>query len=373
MLVRSLLHLHGMDMGFDARAVLSARVSPNVNAYDDGRAVAFYERLLEGVRELPGVHVAGAARWLPVVDAGGLWVIAVEGKEYGPGQRMAAVPMEVTPGYFAAMGTPILRGRDFTTHDRTDTPLVAIVSRGFAERAWADEDPLGRRFRLGASGTRWMTVVGVVGDIRSRGFLDTPEPTMYIPHAQTAASSYFVPRTMSLIVRTNGEPAAVAEHLRRTVLALDRAVPVSRVSPMEEIVATSTAERRFSTALIAGFAVLALVLAGIGIYGVTSYAVSERTFEFGIRMALGARQRNVLTLVMREGVGMTLVGIVLGVTGSIALARSIRSMLVGVPAVDVETLLGVAVLLGGIAVLASFVPARRATTVNPTEALRAGS
>ncbi|HEX8694878.1 MAG TPA: ABC transporter permease [Longimicrobium sp.] len=373
MLVRSLVHLHDSDVGFTPGGALTAKVSLDASRYDDARTQLFYSQVLERVRAVPGVRAAGAARWLPVVDAGGLWDIRVEGKTFPPAQGPVAVPQEVTPGYFAAMGMPVAAGRDFTEHDRAGAPPVAVVSRSFARRYWPGEDPLGRRFRLGGLDSAWVAVVGVVSDIRARGFTDEPEPTMYFPHAQAATSSYFVPRTMSLVVRTSGDPARVANPVRAAVRALDPMVPVSSVRTLEAVVGTATADRRFTTGLIAGFAALAMVLAGIGIYGVISYAVSERTFEIGVRMALGAEKGAVLALVMRDGARLALAGVALGAAGSVALARGIRSLLVGVPAVDVATLLAVGALLGAVAALASLLPARRATAVSPTEALRGGT
>jgi len=223
-----------------------------------------------------------------------------------------------------------------------------------------------------------MTVVGVVNDIRSRGFDDKPEPTMYWPHAQASRSSYFVPRGMTLVVRptcaagARCDPLSLANAVRAAVHSVDPRAPVSDIRTLSDVVGTSVASRRFSTTLIAAFATLALVLAGIGIYGVISYAVSERTFEIGIRMALGAEKGRVLALVLRDGLRTAVIGIVLGVAGAAATARAIRSMLVGVATIDLPTLLGVAALLAGVALVASVVPARRATAVSPTEALREG-
>jgi ABC-type antimicrobial peptide transport system permease subunit len=240
-----------------------------------------------------------------------------------------------------------------------------------ARELWPNADPLGKRFRLGNDST-YMTVVGVVNDIRSRGFTDTPEPTMYFPYPQTAQTAYYMPRSMSLVIRTGGDPMRIANEVRAIVRSLDATVPVSHVRTLEQVVGTSVASRRFSTALIAAFATLAVTLAGIGIFGVINHAVSERTFEIGLRMALGAEKSSVLALVVNDGMRMVLVGTGLGLAGSAAAARTIRSMLVGVPPVDVATLLGVSALLALVAVVASILPARRAMAVDPTEALRGG-
>jgi putative ABC transport system permease protein len=370
MLLRSLVNLQRPDMGFDSRSVLTVKVSLTQSAYDEERSTAFYSQLLEKVRAIPGVRAAGAAGWLPVVDAGGLWGVLAEGQSY---DRIAkgptAVPQQVTPGYFRAIGIRLVSGRDFDEHDGPAGPYVGIVSEAMARELWPNADPLGKRFRLGGDST-YMTVVGVVNDIRSRGFADTPEPTMYFPYAQTAKTAYFMPRSMSLVMRTSGDPMRVAGQLRALVRSLDPTVPVSNVRTLEQVVGTSVASRRFGTALIAAFAALALVLAGLGIFGVISYAVSERTFEIGLRMALGAEKSNVLALVVNEGVRVALIGIALGLAGSAAVARAIRSMLVGVPPVDVPTLLAVSAALTMVALVASLLPARRAAMVDPMEALR---
>jgi predicted permease len=372
MLLQSLLNLEREDLGFDARSVLTAKVSPSSNTYNDQRSIVFYAQLLDRVRGLPGVRSAGAAGWLPAVDAGGLWGLLAEGQSYDRLPRSpTAVPQQVTDGYFAAMGMPIVAGRDFTAADRESGPYVVIVSKALARELWPDADPLGKRFRLGGDST-FMTVVGVVNDIRSRGFHDTPEPTMYFPYAQTRETAYFMPRAMNLVVRTAGDPLAIANQVKAIVRSMDVTVPVSNVRTLEQVVGTSVANRRFSTALLGGFAALALVLAGIGIYGVISYGVSERRFEIGVRMALGAERGSVLAAVLGDGIRMALAGVVIGVAGAVAVARVLRSLLVGVPVVDVVTLGAVALGIVAVAAAASFFPARRATAISAMEALRAG-
>jgi predicted permease len=270
------------------------------------------------------------------------------------------------------MGMPIVAGRNFNDADRTNSVLVAIVSKSFARAMWGTENPLGRRFRLGGRDSAWMNVVGVVNDIRSRGFGDTPEPTMYFPHAQAAQSSYYVPKSMSLIVRTVGEPTAVIKAVRAQVRTLDASAPVSNILTLEQVVGISTENRRFTTALIAAFAALALLLAGMGIYGVISYAVSERRFEIGVRMALGADRGAVIGLVLGDGARLAFVGIAFGIAGAVAVGRLLQSMLVDVPVFDARTLVVVSVLLGVVALAASGIPALRASSVNPTDALRGG-
>jgi putative ABC transport system permease protein len=376
MLTRSLIHLHRQGMGFDTSNALTAKVSVSGGAYTNERTIQFFQELTDRARQIRGVQAVGAARWLPVVDQGGSWDIIVEGKTFPQGTAPSPVPQEVTPNYFAAIGLKLLQGRDFSDADRAGAPLVGVVSESFVKKIWDGESALGRRFRLGGrDSTQWVTVIGVVSDFKPRGFTDTPAPTMYFAHAQAATSSYYVSRSMSLVLRTSPgiNPLSLGNPIRAAARALDPGVPVSSVMTLDALVGTSTAQRRFSTTLIAGFALLALLLAGIGIYGVISYAVSERTFEIGIRMALGAERGEVMGLVVGDGVKLTVIGIAIGAVGSAALARVMSSLLVGAPPVDFVTLGGVAAVLALVAVGASAMPARRASSVNPTEALRQGA
>jgi putative ABC transport system permease protein len=369
MLLRSLLHLQRAGMGFEPTGVLTARIAILQRAYDDARSAQFYGQLLERIRAIPDVMAVGAAGWLPVVDAGGLWGYRPEGGIYPDGRWPSAVPQQVTPGYFAAIGLPLLSGRDISEADRNGASLTAVVSRRFADQSWPGVDPLGKRFRLGGD-TPLVTIVGVVGDFRSRGFGDEPEPTMYFPYAQSGVSAYVMPRNMVLVIRTAGDPSRLAPTVRGIVRSLDATVPVSEVRTLEAVVETSVANRRFSTALVLGFAALALILAGIGTYGVIAYGVTQRTFEIGVRQALGAERGAVLGLVMREGLALCASGLVIGLAGSIATGRLIRALLVGVSTFDWVTLGVVCLLLAVVSVLACLIPARRAMAVSPTEALR---
>jgi predicted permease len=279
------------------------------------------------------------------------------------------VPQQATPGYFDAIGIPIVAGRAFDASDAASAPLVAVVSKSFAQLAWPGKNAIGQRFRLGGDSPS-MTVIGIAGDIQARGFGDRPEPTMYFAHAQSGKSAYYTARSMALIVRVAGDPAPFAASLRNAVHSIDRNVPVSEVRTLQQVVGTSVSNRRFNTALLAGFAALALLLAGIGTYGVISYGVTQRSFEIGVRMALGAENRSVFALVMSEGMRLTIVGLAIGLVVSAGVGRAIRSMLVGIPPVDAPSLILTAVLLVVVAALASAVPARRALRVSPLDALR---
>jgi putative ABC transport system permease protein len=372
MLLRSLWHLQSEDLGFDPRGVLTAKVALLPREYNEARTNIFYSQLETRLRALPGVQAAGASGWLPVVDAGGLWGFRPEGGNYPDGRWPSAVPQQATPGYFAAAGLPLVGGRVFANSDNDAAPFVAVVSKAFAELAWPGQIALGKRFRLGDDRSPFMTVVGIVADIRARGFGDTPEPTMYFPLAQASKSAYFMPRNMALLVRTSegGDPALLAAAVRREIHALDPTVPIAEVRTLEQVAGTSVSTRRFNTVLLAGFAALALLLAGIGTYGVISYAVTQRTFEIGVRMALGADTRSVLELVMAEGILLAGTGLVIGLAASVVVARFIGAMLVGVSALDAPSLAATALALVAVAAVASGLPARRALRVNPINALR---
>jgi predicted permease len=370
LLVRSLWNLHRADLGFDPHHVLTASVALPRRDYDDAHAAIFYRRLLDRLAALPGVVSVGAAGWLPVVEAGGLWGVHPEGRAFVPGQMPEAVPQQISAGYLRAMGLSVLAGRDFATDDRLGSEPVVIVSKSLADRFWPNEHAVGKRLKLGNPSAPWLNVVGVVSDIRSRGFGDTPEPTMYFAYDQTSQVAYFQPSALSIVIRTRGEPTTIAPALRAAVRELDRTVPVSSIRTMDAIVGISVADRRFSTALLAGFAALALLLAGVGTYGVISYGVTQRSFEIGVRIALGAGDRSVLALVMSEGLGMSVAGLALGLVASAGLGRGIRSLLVGVSAIDVPTLISAATALLVVAFLACLIPARRATSVSPLTVMR---
>jgi predicted permease len=370
MLLRSLWNLEQPTLGFDPQHVLTARVSLLRSAYKDDRAALFFDQLLAKIRTTPGVHEAGASGWLPVVDAGGLWGYQPEGGTYPDGRWPSAVPQQATAGYFAAAGIKVLEGRGFDETDRAGSLPVAVVSKRFADLTWPHQDAIGKQFKLGGPASPLMTIVGVVDDIRARGFGDTPEPTMYFAFPQSGQTAYNEPREMSLLIRVNGNPMHFVRALTDAVHALDATVPASDIQTLGTVVQASVSSRRFNTALLAAFAGLALLLAAIGTYGVISYTVTQRRFEIGVRMALGAEDRSVVALVMSEGMRLALLGLVLGVLASLAVGRAIGSMLVDVRVVDLPSIAVTALLLAVVAIIASLVPARRALRVNPIDALR---
>jgi putative ABC transport system permease protein len=268
------------------------------------------------------------------------------------------------------MGIPVLRGREFTAEDRADAPLVALVNETAVKKLWPNKNPIGGTIRMHNPTAPWATVIGVVKDVRSSGYQEDVPPTMYFPHAQAGQSAYYTPAAMNLVIKADGDPAALAGPVRQIVHRLNALTPVSQVQTMEAVVAASVASRRFSTELLAGFAALALLLAGIGIYGVIAYDVSQRTYEIGLRMALGAQSGQVAGMMLGRGVRMVALGLLLGVAGSLAVTGVLKSLLVDVSRLDPVTIGGVVVVLAVVAAGAAYLPARRASAVDPMVALR---
>jgi putative ABC transport system permease protein len=315
---------------------------------------------------LPGVKSVSAINHLPL--GGDVWTFpfTVEGRPAPPNaERPSAVYRVVRPDYFRTMGAALLKGRDFTERDDATAPGVVIINEALARRQWPGEEPLGQWITVGGGGINPREVVGVVRDLKQGEWSSEPKPEMYLPHAQAANA-----RGMTLVVRASSELPAIEPLIRREVWALDKDLPVSQVTSMEGVVADSVGQQRFNTLLIGGFAAVALLLAAAGVYGVMSYAVAERTHEIGVRMALGARGRDVLGMVIRQGLVLTLCGLALGLAGALALARVMDSILYEVSATDPLVIGGVAAALMLSAMLACYVPARRATKVDPMLALR---
>jgi putative ABC transport system permease protein len=374
LLIRSFWRLQEVAPGFDPRNVLTAEVwLPTPNQPDRGRyfapekKVAFARQLLERVRALPGVEYAGLTTGLPLgsnlssglFTAEGRETLGLEGSARGEARR-------VTPDYFRAMGIPLLSGRAFTESDDRVPASVAVVGERLARRIWPGEDPLGKRLKLGGptSTAPWLTVVGVVGDVKSRG-MDVETPLqIYIPFF-SEPNLY-----MALAARTNSDPAALTRVVAEEARAIDGDQPVYNVRTMEQALAVSTAQRRFSTLLLGIFAGVALVLAAVGIYGVMAYAVSQRTREIGVRMALGARPGHILRLVVGGGMAMALAGVAAGLAAAFALTRVMAGLLFDVSATDPLVFGAISILLVGVALLACYVPARRAARVDPLVALR---
>jgi putative ABC transport system permease protein len=323
------------------------------------------ERVLENVRALPGVTAAAAT--LPLL---GGWQsgFSVEGKaEALPGQLPSADIARVSPDYFRAMGIRVLQGRVFDEHDRTDAPLVCMVDETFAQAHWANQSPLGKRVKFGPlsdASNPWMEVVGVVAHVKNYGVDEDSRVELYLPYLQNSASAF------TLMLRTDGDPAALTAAMRSAVRAVDPALPVYAARTLPELVSDRTAQRRLAVLLISVFAAIALLLAGVGIYSVMSYAVTQRTQEIGIRMALGAEREHIVRMVLRSGALMALSGVGIGLLLAFGLARLITTLLFQTSAADPPTFSLVPLVLLAVALAACYLPARRATRVDPMVALR---
>lgn len=366
LLGRSLWALVHVDPGFRADGLLQVpiQVATSGRATAESRR-AFMDALEASLRDLPGVERVAAVNRLPL--GGGNVYVGVEIEDVPREEPVSVDRRVVTPGYFALMGTPIVEGREFGLEEApgSDVPS-AIVNETFARRIWPGGDPLGRRLRLllRSGPGPWLTVVGVAGDVRHHGLAQPSEPEVYVPYAQASVE------TMVMVLRAAGDPAPLAEPARQAVWRLDPNIPLENVATVEALLDASVAEPRFRALMLNGFAFLALLLAAIGIYGLVSYAVEQRTRETGVRIALGARPRDVLGRVVGEGLGLAGLGAVVGLAGAWALGRVLSSFLFGVDATDPLTFSGVSALVILVALAASYLPARRAARVDPVEALR---
>jgi predicted permease len=364
-----------IDLGFRPEGVLTLELRPPESSYEKPEAVvAFYRALLEKVRGLPGVESAGLVRLLPLATEIGDWGLDVEGFEESPGRNAKGDWQVVSDGALEALGERLRDGRAIAASDAAGALPVALVNETFVRAYWPGENPIGRRIRMGSNNPDrpWMTVVGVVRDERHNGLTGAIKEKFFVPYSQfPAARSGDAARNMSLVVRTSGDPAALAGPIRAAVRSLDPSLPIANVRRMTDVVAASMATPRLTGSLLTIFGMLALVLAAIGVSGVLSYLVSRRRREIGIRMALGASRAGVLGLIVRRGLVTAGWGVAAGVLGGFVLTRLMEGLLYGVAPRDPATFGLVAALLLLIALLASAFPALRAARVDPLEALRA--
>ena len=371
LMMRSLWHLQAIDLGFRPDHVLAMRLAPP-QRYADGQGTALYQRILERVRALPDVEKAGAVEDLPITDGNSMWSILIDGApQTTVANAPAAMPQKVTPDYFETMGIRLLRGRTFTEADHPDGQLVAVVNETMEKKLWPGKSAIGGTVKLLAEQMPWATVVGVVRDVRSRGFLEEIPPTMYFAQAQAGHIAFYVPHHMWILARTRGEPSAIASSVRTIVREIEPATPIATVQTMDEAVAASVASRRFTTSLIAGFALIAVLLAGLGVYGVITYSVNQRQFEMGIRMALGASRSRVVNQVLGEGLWTGAIGAGIGLVLAWGATRLLQATLVDVKPGDPLTLAVVTLVLMSVALLAAWIPARRASAVDPVKTIRA--
>jgi len=370
LLMKSFLRLQKVPSGFDPTKVVTARVAlPETNYGKPEQAAEFYKKLLDRVSALPGVQSAGAAWWIPLSGSDIGFTFNIEERPVPTAQQPVAQVNVVTPNYFQTVRVPIRQGRAFTEHDERTAPPVAIVSEGFAEHFFPGENPIGKRIIPNGSVDPGKPpvreIVGVVADMHLISLREAPKPQIYVPHQQFAIQS------MSIFVRTPLDPQTVTAALRRTFNEIDKDIPVYRVRALPEYVSESVAQPRLNAMLVGLFALIALLLAAAGIFGVMSYSVTQRTQEIGIRLALGAQRYDVLRLIVLQGMRFVVAGLVLGLIGVFACTRLLQSLLFGIGATDLRTMLVVSAILSVVAFLACLLPARRATLVDPVKALRA--
>jgi predicted permease len=368
LLLRAVLQLQRVDPGFSAAGVLTLRTALPVPKYDAvARRQAFFGRVLEEVQALPGVSRAAYISGLPMIMRASIWVVRVPDQPEPPPERRTASLRFVTPGFFATLGIPILAGRDVADGDTQTAPAVAVISRSFANRHWPAQDPIGRVFRIQG---RDRAVVGVVGDVRVRGLERDSEPQAYLPAPQVADGALvgYIPK--DLAVKASVPPAALIPSIRAIVARADPQQPISDIQLLSDIVGAETGPRRVQVRVLGGFALVAFLLAGVGLHGLLAYHVSQRAREIGVRIALGAQRRSILGMVMRHGLVLAVVGVAIGGGLALAAGRLIESLLAGISPTDPVSF-GAAV---GLALTMTFVgsllPALRAVRLNPLDVMR---
>ena len=368
LLIKSLWRLRAIDPGFSPENLLTMRIElPEARYKEIPKQIQFRDRALEAVNTIPGAQAAMISE-LPMTE-NLMHNFVIEGRPpLAPGEEPELETRTVAGDYFRTMGIPVLQGRDFTPQDRADAPPVGLVNQSFVREYFSNENPIGRRIAWArVNPRRWMTIVGVVGDVKHYG-LNLPElPAFYNSYAQQDQPWK---RWMYLAVRSGGNTMTLAGQVKNQIWSIDKQIPLTKVRTMTDVMSASLAEQRFNMTLMGIFAAVALVLAAIGIYGVISYSVTQRTHEIGIRMALGAETGDVLRIVLREGLQLAGVGVALGVGAAFAVTRLMSSLLFGVSTTDPVIFAGISILLTGVALGATFVPARRATRVDPMIALR---
>jgi putative ABC transport system permease protein len=371
LMFRSMARLLDVPSGVSPENVLTMKLSLFGSEYSgsdaNARVLATFHQALERISSLPGVKSAGVVSQLPLSGEFDMYGVQIKDKPVAnPEDAPGAFRYGVTPGYIEALGIPVRRGRTITAQDHEKAQPVVLINELFANRIWPGEDPLGKMIQIGGPERPWRTVVGVVGDVRHEGLDGPPKLQLYVPEAQ-----WFDPDSdMTLVIRTNGNPTAITAAAREAVWSVSRNVRITEVASMDRVIGASVAQRRFPMMMLALFAVAALLLSALGLYGVMAYAVTQRTPELGVRIALGARPREVLWLVLRQGLYSVSIGLAVGLFGALALRGLIKGLLFQVQASDPATLVSVAVVLVVVALLACWIPARRATKVDPLVALR---
>ncbi|MGH9729082.1 MAG: ABC transporter permease, partial [Candidatus Acidiferrales bacterium] len=367
LMIQSFARLQNVNPGFNPHNVLTFNLDLPDSRYSTPQQKTFYKQLLSRLKTLPGVSSAAASWTLPFSGNNASITFSIEGRPLAKGNEPNAAVRIISPAYFRTMQIPMIEGRDFAPTDTATAPGVVIVNQEFAHLFFPNEDPIGKHITPGVSdvGKEMVRqIIGVAANVKARTLKETPKPEYYLPYQQCLIGG------LSIVMRTRTAPEGLVGPARNTVHSMDSNLPLYGLQTMDDFVGASVAQPRFSMLLLSIFAGLALALTALGLYGVISYSVAQRTHEIGIRMALGAQTGDVLKLVIRQAMLLTVMGWVAGVACGFVLARFLSSQLYGIGTADPFTLLAVTVLLGGIAFLASYIPARRAMRVDPMVALR---
>ena len=368
LMIRSFASILRINPGFNPTNAVAMGISLPSSKYRGEQAqTVFFQQTLDQVRVVNGVQFAGIVSDLPLGGGDNAGGFTIEGRIPPPGSDGPVVSRRVaSDGYFEAVGIPLIKGRFFNAGDNRNAPGVLIVGEAWAKKYMPEEDPLGKRVKMGGpdSDRPWLEIVGVVGDVRQRALEDENKPTVYWPFQQRGGGS------MTLVVRSTIPTANIIKGLQQAIWSVDKDLPVTDIKTMQQYIDDSVGQRRFNVLLLGLFALLALILAAVGIYGVMSYSVTQRTKEIGIRIALGAEVNSILSMIIRQGLLLIGAGLVIGVTGAIALTRFMTSLLYGVTANDPMTYVAISIILAGVALAANYVPARRAARVDPMVALR---
>ena len=370
LLMRAMWRIQAVDPGFVAEHVLTMRTALPTDRYAFSTTrKPFYDQVLTSVRALPGVQSAAYASFLPMAMGGGIWPVTVPGQSRERANDRTASLRYITSGYLGTMRMPVVRGRDVSESDTRAAPLVAVVSESFAKRYWPDSDPLGQHFTFT---TFDRTIVGVVKDVRVRGPERVSEPQVYLPYQQftdSAVSSFYAPK--DLVIRSTLPTSELLPAVRRIIRSADAQLPISNVRTMTEIVEGRTASRSVQVRILGAFAAIAFLLAGVGIHGLLSFSVSQRSREFGVRLALGAQSRSIVGMVMRRGAALAVAGLLPGIALAYVAGRALASLLAGVELGDLPTFAAAVTLCGAMTLLGSLLPVLRAVKVDPNSVLRA--
>ena len=368
LMIKSFMQLQKTNVGFTTDNILTMRLQLPSSKYSErSQSAGFYQRLIQRVEAQPGVRGAAVISSIFLSKTANSSAFTIEGRPPFRPEESVEVPFDaVSAGYFQVMGIPLLKGREFTEFDADGAPRAVIINETMARRFWSDEDPIGKRFKFGTaeSDAPWRTIVGVVADVRRTGYDSAVRPEVYVHHPQVPMGA------MMLVVRAASAPDNLASTVRSQVQALDKDLPVYNIKTMDQLLGEMVAQRRFYMILLSIFAVVAVILASVGVYSVMAYSVTRRTHEIGIRMALGARPRDVIGIFFKQGVKLSVTGVIIGTAGAFILTRLMRSLLYQVSPTDPLIFLGVAVFLGALVLIAGYIPARHATEVDPTVALR---